>query len=208
MSLDYQGLKDVIMSWALAGNEPTFNAQLPGFIQMAEARFNREIRAQNMIGVSTMTTSLAFPEVPPDWIETIHITDKSRIPGGSVPLKQLTINQQQMALYGVGTPWGYANTDGGFRLVPAPDGERIYEITYYRSLEPLSDLSPTNWLLFLHPDCYIYGALQYASDFLRNDEDEQKYVALTKDIIDNINARSKDQEFSRGQVLTRAISFG
>lgn len=203
MSLTYTELKSVLTDWALPGGEPIFNTQLPGFVQMAEARFNREIRAHNMVGVGEMTTSQPFPSVPPDWIETIAINNK-----GGRPLVQLTINQQQASFYASGVPWGYCNTDGGFRLVPSPNAERTYEIVYYRSLQPLSDLNPSNWLLFLHPDCYIYGALQHAQHFLGNDEEEQKCAAITTAMIQSINEKSKDQEFSRGQVLTRAISFG
>lgn len=203
MALDFAGLKSIISSWALPGGEPGFDLQLPGFIQMAEARFNREVRAHNMIGVSDMTTDEPFPEMPPDWLETIQVSYK-----GGAPLKQLTINQQQLAFYAAGVPWGYCNTDGGLRLVPSPNAEQTFEIVYYRSLEALSDLVPVNWMLFMHPDCYIFASLQYAQDFLQNTEESVKYGALAGDMIAKVNERSKEQEFSRAQTLTRTVSFG
>lgn len=206
--MDYARLKQQITDWALPGGEACFTAQVPHFIRLAEARFNREIRAHNMIGVSEMVTSQPFPSMPPDWLETIAVTDRSQWPGGSVPLKHLTINQQQCAFYGVGVPWGYANTDGGFRLVPSPNAARTYEVTYYRALEPLSDCNSCNWLLFTSPDLYLSCCLQFAQDYLQNDEAMQKYAALATDAIGKINMQSKDQEFSRGQPIVRAISFG
>lgn len=203
MALTYAALKSIVTDWALPGGEPNFNLQLTNFIQMAEARFNRELRTMNMIGVSDMTTDKAFPGVPPDWLETIAISVKD-----GRPLEHLTINQRQAAFYPAGIPWGYCNVDGGYRLVPSPSAERTYEVTYYRSLEALSDVNPLNWLLFTAPDAYISCTLSYAHSYLENDEAMQKYTALATDAIQKMNEQSKNQEFSRGQPLTRAISFG
>src|SRR4030095_12069074 len=142
MADTYEALKDEIIEWALPDGEPKFNARVPDFIRLAEARFDRELRTHNMIGVAEIRTIEPYIQVPPDWLETISIAVK-----GNPALPSLTIVQQQEFARAspVSPPWGFAMIDGGFKLFPTPAAECLFEIIYYRRVERLSDTNEVNW---------------------------------------------------------------
>ena len=121
---NYAELRAAIIDWAIPGGEPNFNAAVPTFIRMAEARFDRELERHNSIGTSIMSTDHPYPGWPADWNETISITELGidGNPCHAGPLKPLTIAQgEDIEGYGVGVPRYYAIVDGGFRLIPAPN---------------------------------------------------------------------------------------
>lgn len=204
MASTYTALKAQIIDWALPGGEPSFEGQVPEFIRLAEARFDRELRVQNMIGVSTLVTSEPFPAVPSDWLETITILDAS-----GTPLKSLTIHQRdELNQATAGIPAAYAMVDGGFRFIPSPNAERSYQLTYYRKLDRLSDTNTSNWLLDVSPDLYLYASLVAAEVYLKSDERFPLWASQSQKIIDDMNAVSLRQEYARGTPLARRVSFG
>lgn len=200
----FDELRDTIIDWALPGGEPNFVDQVPTFIRMAEARFDRELEVQNAIGTSIVTTSEAYPGWPPDWLATISISES-----GGGPLKQLTIVQAEaIEACGPGVPIAYAIVDGGVRLVPAPSAARSYRLTYERKLHRLGDTVQSNWLLAVSPDLYLYASLVAAEVYLKNDERFPLWEGKAQQIIDDMNLQSRRQKYGQGRPLTRVATFG
>jgi hypothetical protein len=79
-------------------------------------------------------------------------------------------------IYGGGD---YACAEGGavMRLAPPPGGAYTISIVYLRGLPPLSDSAPSNWLLKLAPQLYLWGTLVECSAYLGFDERAQLWLA-------------------------------
>ena len=85
-------------------------------------------------------------------------------------------SEQQLALerprFGnsTGRPRHYTIFNTQLELLPTPDHDYVLEIVYRKSLPHLSDDNPTNWVLTLAPDLYLYGALCHAAQYLSEPE--------------------------------------
>lgn len=203
---NYAQLQITIRDWALPGGTlPEFNANIPNFIRLAEARFDLELRSANMIGTSIIETDNPLIAVPCDWLETIAIS----IPGTG-ELKSLTIGQEAQARRNNGNPTAFAMMDGGIRPLPAPtDGSMItYELVYYRKVSQLSDTVQVNWILNLHPTLYLFASLSMAHAYLVNQDQVGLWSQSAAAIIQSINEQSKRAEYARSHTPTRQLSFG
>jgi len=209
MPLDgtYAGLKQSIISFALPGGaEVEFEAAIPEFIRLAEARFDRELRTANMIGTSLIETDDVLIGVPDDCLEVILLSPGTTSWWGS--LDPMTLAQEAYNRILTGTSRGFTIMDGGLRPVPPPTGMTSYELVYYRSVSRLSDTQWTNWILQVHPDLYLYASLAAAAAFLKNPEEIGVWAQSASDMIDKINERSLRSEYARGRPLVRDITMG
>ena len=73
-------------------------------------------------------------------------------------------------------------------FAPIPDDTYSIELSYCQRIPALSDTNPTNWLLNLYPDAYLYAALCEAQPYMIGDARlpvfEQRYQVA----VQNINA--------------------
>ena len=67
---DYASLQQAIVDWA---NTPEVEQAAPTFIQMAEAKFNRELRVRDMLTRATITSNVEFLALPLDWVQTYSL---------------------------------------------------------------------------------------------------------------------------------------
>jgi hypothetical protein len=210
MPLDgtYTGLKQAIIDFALPGGaEPEFEAAVPDFIRLAEARFDRELRTSNMIGTSFIETADVIIGTPDDCLEVILLSPWSPDRVQYSSMDSLTLAQEVSSRLATGTPSGFTIMDGGLRPVPAPLGLTKYELVYYRSISRLDDTQWTNWILQTAPDLYLYASLAAAAAFLKNLEEIGVWAQSAADMIDKINERSLRSEYARGKPLVRSISL-
>jgi hypothetical protein len=211
MPLDgtYTGLKQAIIDFALPGGaEPEFEAAVPDFIRLAEARFDRELRTSNMIGTSFIETADLVIGVPDDCLEVILLSPWRPDAAQYSSMDSLTLAQEVSARIATGLPRGFTIMDGGLRPVPAPLGLTQYELVYYRSISRLDDVQWTNWILQTAPDLYLYASLAAAAAFLKNPEEIGVWAGSAQNMIESINERSLRSEYARGKPLVRTITLG
>lgn len=197
----YAGLLAELQNWCWG------NADLPyaSFVTMAEARFNRELRTQDMEQTSTVTTDETIIEVPDDWLETIAFARQTST--GLQVMDSNSIVQEQLMRYATGEPVSYNHMDGGIRVSPPPNGEFTYELVYYKKIPPLTSVDP-NWLLTKSPDLYVYGSLVQSAPYLMDDQRMTLWEAKTVSIIEGMNNESRRAEHARGQGPVRRVTFG
>ncbi len=161
----YTELKAAIANW-LARDD--LASQIPDFVFLAEAAFNRDFRVRAMEQRATASTvaGQAYYAWPADLLEvrTIHIgTDPPRV------LEYLT--PEQVRLQGSAeqstTPAYWTDLGASLQLWPTPAEGLTIEIDYYKKLDLATN--GANWLLTRHPDIYLYGALLQAEPYLHND---------------------------------------
>ena len=183
-------------------NRADLTAQIPTFIQLAEADFNTRLRTREMIVRAEAQSSNEYVQLPADWLEAInlHIID------GAQPLRFVTldeadyINKQQIFT----NVAAYSLMNGAIELIPAPGADIDIEMIYYGKITPLSSEVATNWLLTKAPDVYLYGSLLHAQPFLMDDQRLPVFAALYNARIEALNEESMKSTHSGSPLIARA----
>lgn len=183
-------------------NRADLTAQIPTFIQLAEADFNTRLRTREMIVRAEAQSSNEYVQLPADWLEAInlHIVD------GAQPLRFVTldeadyINKQQIFT----NVAAYSLMNGAIELIPPPGADIDIEMIYYGKITPLSAEVATNWLLTKAPDVYLYGSLMHAQPFLMDDQRMPVFAALYNSRIEALNEESMKSTHSGSPLIARA----
>lgn len=196
---DYASLQTKIGSWL---NRSDLTAEIPTFIQLAEAKIGRTLRHFNMEKRATADLDSRYTEVPVDFVQPIrlHVTGKG--PLSLTGQEDMQIRRDQ-ACDTAGTPLFYALVGGEFEVFPSPDSTYTLEMSYYGKIDALSDSNTTNWLLNDAPDVYLYGALMQTAPFLMDDARLTVWAALLQSGIDELNLASKRAKTGGGGLKMR-----
>lgn len=200
----YSDLKTSVADWL---NRDDLTAQVPDFIAMAEARFNREIRTHNMIGRYTNSTTSSYFTLPADWVETITLMSTAAQPVALDYVSIDTLNDLRAAVM-TGAPRYYTIIDDDVLVYPAQGSELSFELTYYKKITPLSDVDTTNWLLTANPDIYLYGALMQAEPYLKNDERTTTWATLLQQALEALKLADERAKRPAGGFTARRRTFG
>lgn len=154
----YSGRTDQTTSW-------------PDFIALAEAQMERELRVRPMLLRADATINEEFEDLPEAFIEPVSLIINSTDPVWQIDyiapesVNAMKFNEAQIAADDASIfsttpapPRYYTVIGPQFQFFPAPTASYTGELTYYQRIPPLS-LNAQNWLLYRHPDAYLYGAL-------------------------------------------------
>ena len=161
-------LKSAISNWL---DRDDLSDQLPDFISLNEALFNRVLRIRPMETIvtdATVSGTKAY-DLPTGYVQMreIHLD--------TTPVTSLQYISPEM-LYRVwagsssGKPDSYSIIGDKIYFGPTPDSAYNYTMTYYKTFDALSDSNTTDWVILNAPDVYLYGALLQAEPFLQNDQ--------------------------------------
>ena len=197
----YDELKAAVQSWL---KRTSLDTEIPNFIQLAEAHFNRTIRSTEMEARATVTVDGEFVGLPDDFISLreIHVegsTDR--------PLKYVTPQELSHIEYSgyTGNPFAYTIIDGQIKLFPAQSGENdlVIEVIYVQKIPALSMSNQTNWLLSNHPDIYLHGALHQAEGFFYNDRRMPIWERKCDIAIQAVNDAANRTRLGSGPMMPR-----
>ena len=162
---NYANLKTAIANF-LARDDLT--TEIDDFIDLTEADFNRRLRIRAMETVDSAFTIDTETEALP----TGFLQIRSFILTSTSPQRVL----QLMTPYHQADTQDYTNSGitkafsieaSNFRFSPVPDTAATARLTFYKAFDSLSSTTTTNHILTNHPDVYLYGALYFASTFIR-----------------------------------------
>jgi hypothetical protein len=175
----YADLKTSIANF-LARSDLT--AQIPDFIQLAEARINRELetREQEKRSTATLVAGDEYISLPTDMRE-IREVKLNTSPLTVLEYASPSSLDKTYSSNGNGKPLGYSVVGKEIKLRPIPDSTYTAEIVYVGSVDAISAVS-TPQLFLRSPDLYLYGALTEA------------YVYL----LDEARSAQYDEKFTRG----------
>ena len=182
-------------------NRSDLTGQLDFFIDATEAEFNRRLRTKDMIKRATATADAQYMSLPTDWLEAINVEITSN---DFRPLFQQSIESLDVYRKAnnniTGQPIYYAIVDNTLELAPTPDTSYTLQLTYYGTLDALSDSNTTNFISTDHPDAYLYGALKHASIYLMEDERVPLFTAQFEKALEEIRLEQEKAEF--GKIVT------
>jgi hypothetical protein len=201
--------KAQVMEWA---NRTDWSDSLvASFIQMAETKFNSDLRVDRMIQNDTALIISRCAPVPDDWLEFDLIQIQNTMaPSGFSPIRYKSrdefFNLADTVAYGYYTIEGRQIYFGG--TPDNIDGVQ-YKISYYGEVPPLNDITDS-WLYTKYPFLYLSGSLSYAALHAIGEEQSaanfegQCDKLIAKLCADHLRAKASGSRITR----TRTRSFG
>lgn len=180
------GSYDQLISYVIDHLEldETTQAQVPTFIQMAEARLDRLLTIPQRRETVTLATTAGTREVAlPSNVRAIR--DVSGLT--EVTLQDLNDNWSEDP----GEPEVYAIGNGQILLGPAPASASTLTLTHNAALAPLTPNNQTNWLLVNNPDAYIYGTMWQAASYLQDERTALAFRGELFAIIEEVNMQGQ-----------------
>lgn len=205
----YTELQTAVENW-LARTD--LDDRIPEFISLAEAKFNRALRCNQMekrstASIDTGTDDPEFIALPGDFqsMKRVRLSSVSGKP--QLEFKaQAGMDEYRTSIGNLtGYPRYFTIMGDELELCPTPDSNYTIEMVY-RAYIPALASNSTNWLLALAPDAYLYGALMEASAHIKEDERVTLWAAGLKQAIDGLNGLAMDQAFGAGPLVMRTSS--
>ena len=200
-------------SWLNRGD---LDDQMPAFVTLAEAQFNRELRLRDMMVRTDCTSDQEMVELPDDFLEHYSLVvapGPPPAPPGYTPtplryMSEKESNAAKAAAYGQGgPPTGYTLIGNAFELVLAPAGDVNLKMVYYARIPDLSTSVQSNWLLAKSPDLYLYSTCMQAEPYLKNDDRLQTWAAIRSSLMENMRMESEAAMRPRSGLIAMAKAF-
>lgn len=204
MITDYASLKAAVADYL---NRTDLTSQIATFVQLHEAKMNRELRVPQMMVRAEATSSAEYIPVPADFLQDYSLKIEADPPHpalkyiGQDEAKTLKAAGLTQTLY-------YTIVGNSFELIADPVENVDVELVYYGRITALSDSNTTNWLLTSHPDLYLYGALLESVPYLKDDERLQTWFAARQQAMDALALSGERRLRSSTQLNASIRSFG
>lgn len=155
--------------------------KIPGFTALFESRANRYLRVRKMEAAFTGTIASNTINLPADFLEfkRLHVD-------GYEWRELLPQTLEAVMLNTEGVPTLYALDGAKVRFNGAGD----ISGTYYQSI-PSLQTNEYNWLSVAGYDCYLFGVLAEAENYLMNDIAMQKHWERSKACMDQLMGADK-----------------
>lgn len=207
---DYTTLQTVVVEYLARDQDTTLIARVPTFIQMFEAKMNRElfIRQMEQRSVTTVDITTSEPEfisLPTDFqsmrrVRLSSVTGKPLLEFLSgTQMDELRLKSGNIAAQ----PRYFTIFGAELELLPTPEQNYTVEMVYRKNLPPLSS-NTSNWLLSLAPDLYIYGALLETAPYIKEDARIQTWGLGFQSARDSLNLLGLTSTFNAGPMTIRS----
>lgn len=208
----YATLVTAVTEYLARDQDTTLIARIPTFIQLAEAKFNRELYARQMEARSTtdVDTTSDEPEFIslPDDFQSMRRVRLSGVTGKPcLEFKSGTqMDEYRFQTSDVAAQPRYFSIFGTeIELVPTPDADYEIEMIYRQNIPALATNDP-NWLLNLAPDLYLYGALLESAPYIKEDGRIQTWALGFTTALDGLNRLGMTSTFNAGPLTVRTSS--
>lgn len=152
----FSELKTAIQSWIVPAVTEAVAADC---IALAEAMFNRTLRVRQMEATATALAITSGVAALPSGFLAVRSFRLTSEPYNRIEF--LPIDQIE-ALDPTNTDKPFYYDRVGDELILYPPTTATARLRYRKTLTPLSDAAPANWLLTSHPDAYLFGSLLHA----------------------------------------------
>jgi hypothetical protein len=207
--VDYASLQATVTEYLARDQDSTLIARIPTFIQLAEAKFNRQLFVRQMEQRSTALVNLTsdepeFISLPSDF-QSMRRVRLSGVAGkpclefkSGVQLDEYRFGISDVA----GQPRYFTVFGDEIELAPTPDDAYTIEMVYRKIVPPLETNDP-NWLLALAPDLYLYGVLLETAPYIKEDGRIQTWGLGFSTALNDLNNLGLTSTFNAGSMTIR-----
>lgn len=207
--VDYASLQSAVTEYLARDQDGILISRIPTFIQLAEAKFNRQLFARQMEQRATAVVNLAsdepeFVSLPSDFqsmrrIRLSGVTGKPALEFRSgTQIDEYRFQTSNVA----GRPRYFTVLGDELEVAPTPDAAYTIEMVYRRNIPPLAEGDP-NWLLAIAPDLYLYGALLESAPYIKEDSRIQTWGLGFTGALNELNALGLTSTFNAGPMTVR-----
>jgi hypothetical protein len=207
--VDYTSLQAAVTEYLARDQDATLVARIPTFIQLAEAKFNRQLFVRQMERRSTALVNTAssepeFISLPADFQSMRRVRLSSVMGKPCLEFKSGTqLDEYRFAASDIAAQPRYFTVFGDeIELAPTPDAAYTIEMVYRQTIPPLAS-SGTNWLLALAPDLYLYGALMESAPYIKEDGRIQTWGLGFTGALNDLNNLGLTSTFNAGPMTVR-----
>ena len=207
--VDYTSLQTAVTEYLARDQDATLIARIPSFIQLAEAKFNRQLFVRQMEQRSTTVVDLSssepeFISLPSDFQSMRRVRLSSVTGKPSLEFRSGTqMDEYRFATADVAAQPRYFTVFGGeLELAPTPDAAYTVEMIYRQNIPPLAT-NPTNWLVTRAPDAYLYGTLLESAPYIKEDARIQTWGTGLALALGDLNELGKTSAFNAGPLTVR-----
>ena len=207
--VDYASLQTAVTEYLARDQDATLIARIPSFIQLAEAKFNRQLFVRQMEQRATAVVNLAssepeFISLPSDFQSMRRVRLASVTGKPCLEFKSGTqIDEYRFGISNVAARPRYFTVYGNeLELAPTPNAAYTVEMVYRQSIPALVPNS-TNWLLALAPDLYLYGVLLETAPYLKEDARIQTWALGLSSALSDLNNLGLTSTFNAGPMTVR-----
>ena len=207
--VDYTSLQVAVTEYLARNQDATLIARIPTFIQLAEAKFNRQLFVRQMEQRSTAVVDTASSEpeyisLPGDF-QSMRRVRLSCVTGKPcLEFKSGTqIDEFRFGISDAAAQPRYFTVFGDeIEIAPTPDAAYTIEMVYRKNIPPLA-ANDTNWLLVLAPDLYLYGALLESAPYIKEDGRIQIWGLGFTAALNDLNNLGLTSTFNAGPMTVR-----
>lgn len=207
--VDYTSLQAAVTEYLARNQDATLIARIPTFIQLAEAKFNRQLFVRQMEQRSTALVDTAssepeFISLPSDFQSMRRVRLSSVTGKPCLEFKSGTqIDEYRFGNSDVaGQPRYFTVFGDEIEFAPTPDAAYTIEMIYRKNIPPLAG-NDTNWLLALAPDLYLYGALLESAPYIKEDGRIQTWGLGFAAALNELNNLGLTSTFNAGPMTVR-----
>lgn len=207
--VDYASLQVAVTEYLARNQDTTLIARIPTFIQLAEAKFNRQLFVRQMEQRSTALVDSAsgapeFISLPGDFQSMRRVRLSSVTGRPCLEFKSGTqIDEYRFGISdAAGQPRYFTVFGDEIEIAPTPDAAYTIEMVYRRNIPPLAVNDP-NWLLLLAPDLYLYGALLESAPYIKEDGRIQTWGLGLTAALNELNNLGLTSTFNAGPMTVR-----
>jgi hypothetical protein len=168
---------------------------MPRLVQLAEASFNRKIRAREQITSASLTFAISTATLPTNVAEIIGLFDTS----GREYIQQSLQTVQDATVF------SFYALDATSIVAPGIEGAAT--LKYYATLSTLTaSMTTSNWLLQRYPGVYLYGVGLEAAKFTKNLEAVASIGGLLKAEMDDLARDDAGMRYARARVRVEGVT--
>lgn len=208
--VDGPSLQTAIVEYLARDQDAALIARVPTFIQLFEAKMNRDLFVRQMeirtqaVTDPTLTAEPEFIALPADFQTMRRIRISSDV--GKPPLEYITNAQMDQKRYErqdtTGRPRFFTIFGNEIELLPTPGIAITLEMIYRQNLPALS-ANASNWLLTLAPDAYLYGSLMESAPYIKEDNRIAVWGAGMTSALADLNNLGSNSTFNAGPLQVR-----
>jgi hypothetical protein len=206
---DYASLQTAVTEYLARDQDTTLIARIPSFVQLAEAKFNRQLFVRQMENRATAVVDLTSSEpefiaLPADFqsmrrARLASVTGKPALEFKSgTQMDEYRFKTADVA----GQPRYFTVFGNEIELLPTPDQAYTIEMIYRANVPPLAT-NTTNWLLALAPDLYLYGSLLESAPYIKEDARIQTWGLGFTSALNDLNNLGLTSTFNAGPMTVR-----
>lgn len=199
---DYATLQAEVLSLT---ERDDLTADVPGFVQRAEAGFNRRLRTLQQQTEATLNLTDGAATLPDDFAELISLVvpeNPNRALRYVTPLEFQRIKYDNPSS---GAALAYTIRGNEIRLAPGVGDVSTIDVLYYATIPALSGTA--NWLLTKWPDLYLYATAAEVAVHLRDEELLRFYGSRVEAIMSEIEAADRGAKYNGSPLQMRARGF-